>query len=285
MWYLVCLSEYCHLSKAMAPDQQPIRQLHDRFFKAIFSAPAQAIGLIKGCLPKRLQQDLDWSSLMLDPNSYIDDRLKEYYSDLVFRCQFRGGEPVNVVFLLEHKSFVSTFPYLQLLRYMASIWEQQRHHGADKMVPVIPIILYHGKGTWDESPFESYFALPPDQQVEEYLPAFTYLLVNLKTTQDQEIQERFEDLVVSRGLLLMKYIFSPELIDHLEDVFEGLKNAVANQRDVEIVRIFIRYIYYFDNTKAKLVMQKVEELLSDWPYMEGSIADMLIKQGKAEGKA
>ena len=27
------------------------------------------------------------------------------------------------------------------------------------------------------------------------------------------------------------------------------------------------------------------EQLADWPYMEGSIADMLIKQGKAEGKA
>jgi len=101
-------------------DQMPesssgVSQPHDRFFKHLFSDPEKVRSFLQGCLPQEVLDRLDLTQLKADPNSYVDEHLQESYADLVFRCRYGPEEEeVQLVFLLEHKSFVPAYPHLQL---------------------------------------------------------------------------------------------------------------------------------------------------------------------------
>lgn len=59
---------------------------HDNFFKEIFTVLENAIDFLMGILPEDILHELDISSLRLDNNSYVDEELDEFYSDLVYDC-------------------------------------------------------------------------------------------------------------------------------------------------------------------------------------------------------
>ena len=52
---------------------------HDRFFKEILSIKANAFDFVSGILPNTLLEKLDLSTLSIEPNSYIDNKLAESY--------------------------------------------------------------------------------------------------------------------------------------------------------------------------------------------------------------
>ena len=63
---------------------------HDAFFKETFSKREYAADFLAGVLPAPLKQKLDLDSLRLENASYIDERLAEHFSDLVYAYTWRG---------------------------------------------------------------------------------------------------------------------------------------------------------------------------------------------------
>lgn len=92
---------------------------HDKLFKAAFSEKDVVIDFINNFLPTHIKEKIDTSSLSLHPNSYITPVLAEFYSDVIYSCNFGDGE-IEVCILFEHKSYVPEFPHLQILRYLVS---------------------------------------------------------------------------------------------------------------------------------------------------------------------
>ena len=88
---------------------------------------------------------LDLDSLELTKDSFIDKRLRQRYSDLLYRLKFKDGRPGFVYFLLEHKRAPKRFTALQLLRYMVQIWEKTLAQGIGtaELPPIMPVVLYH----------------------------------------------------------------------------------------------------------------------------------------------
>ena len=66
-------------------------QPHDRLFRKVFSEPAEAAGLLRAHVPQWLADTLDWSSLTLMPDSYVDDDLQASESDLLYAVEQRPG--------------------------------------------------------------------------------------------------------------------------------------------------------------------------------------------------
>ena len=112
---------------------------HDKFFKEIFSNKEEAVELLKGSLPKELVKNIDFSTLKADNTSYINEELKENFSDLVYDCMYRGKNEIKISILIEHKSFVPKYPHIQLLKYMLNIWETGIKQ-KKKLIPVVPVI-------------------------------------------------------------------------------------------------------------------------------------------------
>jgi hypothetical protein len=51
---------------------QPMHHPHDKLFKAGFSDPETSAGFLRSQLPPLVVDAIDWSSLCLQPGSFID---------------------------------------------------------------------------------------------------------------------------------------------------------------------------------------------------------------------
>ena len=94
---------------------------HDKFFKETFSVQGNVIDFLQGTFPKEIFDKLDLSALTLDSNTYIDEELKEHFSDIVYSCVCKNTE-LKIALLFEHKSYPVAYPHLQLLKYLLKIW-------------------------------------------------------------------------------------------------------------------------------------------------------------------
>jgi predicted transposase/invertase (TIGR01784 family) len=254
---------------------------HDRFFKLIFSDIPRAVDFIRGSLKGDLKEKIDYTSLELDTSSYVDERLKEVYSDLVFRARLQGeeGKWVKVVFLLEHKSFVPHYPHVQLLRYMLGIWERQIQ-AKEALTPVIAILVYHGQAAWEASDFEADFG-KMDPEIRRRVPLFEYDFVNLHTLGLPEIEAAYTDEVARPAIRLMKFIFSPEAEAQWEAIlryflFEETDRLEQRKR---IMRIFMNYVFSGSNILKKTLMEQ-KSMLEEWGFVEGSAAHIVYEEGR-----
>jgi len=57
---------------------------HDKLFREIESIKENAMDLVQGTFPKNISSKLDIPTMTLDNTSYVDEKLQEYYSDLVY---------------------------------------------------------------------------------------------------------------------------------------------------------------------------------------------------------
>jgi hypothetical protein len=71
---------------------------HDALFKHTFSQPQHAIELFRSLLPAAVVQHIDFDTLRGEPASFIDDKLRARFSDLLFRVRL-AGQPAYLYLL------------------------------------------------------------------------------------------------------------------------------------------------------------------------------------------
>jgi len=129
---------------------------HDTFAREFLSYKQNAVDFFKGILPEKIARNLDLQTLAEDKNNYTDEKLHQYFSDVVYTCRYTGGI-IKLCLLFEHKSFPPRFPHSQLLRYISNIW--QHHAKQGNPIPVmLPILFYHGKMKWMSRPLHYYLS-------------------------------------------------------------------------------------------------------------------------------
>jgi len=84
---------------------------------------------------------------------------------------------LQLYLLFEHKSQQDKHIFVQLLSYMARIYEKQ-----STPAPVLPFVFYHGKKEWRlGTSFQDYLKLKPEdyERLGRYLPNFTFELFDV----------------------------------------------------------------------------------------------------------
>jgi predicted transposase YdaD len=95
--------------------------------------------------------------MSLENTSYLDDEMQKHLSDLVFSVRMgeEGFSTAKVYLLFEHKSSPESLVGLQVLRYMALQWKEMYDQGQIAGgTPIIPIVIYLGRGSWKVRTFE-----------------------------------------------------------------------------------------------------------------------------------
>ena len=94
---------------------------------------------------------MDLDSLELQKDTFVDEELRESYSDLLYSVPFADHQGQRsqgqVYLLLEHKSQSDPMTCFQLLRYIVRIWERRLRNG-QSLCPVFPLVVYHGQEAW-----------------------------------------------------------------------------------------------------------------------------------------
>lgn len=266
----------------MADKPKIITNPHDRFFKKVFSDPDKARDFIVGTLEPTLIQRVDLSTLSLDNTSYIDEKLSQYYSDLVYNCVFGKQTNLRIAFLFEHKSYVPDYPHLQLLRYMLSIWEHNIETD-ESFSPIIPIIVYHGRGAWKTKSFNEYFTGGEiDPVLEKYIPQFDYWLTDMYQMGLVEIQQNYSLDGLRISLAIMKHVFDPKVEDKLLQIFDGVQRLVENEAGKSLIHSIVLYLLRTTDVKLKQIKEVMKELGVQDLALPGSTAWKMIEERNIE---
>jgi predicted transposase YdaD len=240
---------------------------HDIFFKSIFREKENVIDHLSFTLPKSLLPKIDLAAMELDNNSYLDDELKEYFSDIVYKTHYKKEHEVMICFLYEHKSYQPAYIHFQLLRYMLNIWDtvlREKESALKKkkqptgselktVVPlpvVIPVIVYHGQEGWTTRSMYDYF-LNIDRELRAFIPHFSYMLTDLSAYSNEEIKERvFDRAFLKIAFLLMKNVHNIKaLMANLEAILQIGRMYYQEEKGILFLVKVAKYMYSLYNKK------------------------------------
>ena len=256
----------------------PIDNVHDKFFKQSFSRKELVEGLIEELFPKELSQHIDLASLEFSNSSYTDEKLDEYFADVVYQCNYQNDHKVRIALLFEHKSYQEKYPHFQLLRYLLNAWEQDTK---EKREPVltIPIIIYHGKTRWKYQPLVQYFK-KIDNELARFLPDFDYLLFDISQFSDTQILG-FRNKFLALSWLLLKNSRTKSYLINIANSFVELMQSVELQGDVNYIKSV--FLYTLD-TSEHLTKQKIIDIFRSISTQTANITMSIAEALKTEGK-
>ncbi len=258
---------------------------HDKFFKELFGQPDTAADFITNYLPAEVVALLDLTTLTPEKDSFIDEELREHFSDLLYRAQRRAGGELFIYLLFEHKSAPSDWVAFQLLRYQVRFWEQHLAQGAQQLPVILPIVFYHGTTRWTAAPrFQPLVALEGADELRRYVPEYEYLLCDLSAYAVEELKGR---VILRVGLEILKSIFAAQSSERLAELF-GLLIRAQEQSAIEFLRTVLLYLSHAGaRTSAsdlKTALNRAIEQQTDQgePVMQ-TIFDEYIDLGRQKG--
>ena len=113
-----------------------IENPHDKYFKRAMSDLDIVRDFIFNYFPKELKEKIDLKEMKQFKNDAVNNILEENKADLLYKTKLDGKE-AYLYFLFEHKSYLSYKISIQLLKYLAMIWEflwQQKEKGENYLL-------------------------------------------------------------------------------------------------------------------------------------------------------
>ena len=280
---------------------------HDAFFKHYLSQPAVASDFLRHHLPAEVVALLDLQHLRLEKDSFVDEKLRSYFSDLIYTAMTHDANPVAVALLAEHKSYPDDWVDFQVLRYKVGYWvrefeaieaevEKQRAEAKSAaeaglppplrtkarttLTPILVILVYHGKDEWQiplrfarhltgmEDP-----ASPLSQVMGRYVPDFEPHFVNVSAMTDDAIRGEVKTRLM---LTVLKYIFDDRLDGRLGEILAMASEVLRQPSGIEMVMALLRYI-----TRSAVKLNRTEitqQLLAYLPKEGGFLMETLAQE-------
>jgi len=117
---------------------------HDATFRQFLTQPEIARDFMEIHLPAELRAICDLSTLKLESGSFVEDDLRQYFSDVLYSVEtIEGTGYVHV--LIEHQSSPDIHMAFRMTRYAIAAMQRHLDAGHKKLPLVIPILFYVGK--------------------------------------------------------------------------------------------------------------------------------------------
>jgi predicted transposase/invertase (TIGR01784 family) len=259
-----------------------LHQPHDRFFRAVFSDLDSVRDLLRNSLPPQIIQMLDLDSIELSTDSFIDERLSLYQSDILIRVR-TCSSPVLIYVLVDHKSYPDRWAVLQLLVYMVRIWEQElsRHTKLKKLPCIIPVVFYHGARKWVYPlNFASYVA--GTNELKVYIPDFQTLMFNLQSVDLGSLQG---GIAFQVALSAFKHA-GRELRSHIDEMLMSVSKLPTDAKTKAFLSRLFEYILKvggdFNVAVVEEELQSVESDISKEVFM--TLEEQIMERGTIRDK-
>ena len=261
-----------------------IRNPHDAFFRSSLARLDLARDFLEHYLPTEVVAGLDFDGLETLRDSFVDEELADHFSDLLFRVptqdeRGRGGAPIQIAVLLEHKSYPEPQVALQLLRYMVRIWERAVADG-EPLLPTLSVVFYHGRAAWKVEE-DLHGLVPPPAWMTPFVPQFRYHLCDLSQFDDDNLQG---EAALRAMLLTLKYIARDELRERVREIALLLESIAARPGGLDFCRTLLRYLMVGTNKVTERELQlAVTTAWEEGGKLMGTIAETWIERGVQQG--
>lgn len=256
--------------------QQPV---HDALFKQFLTHPENARDFFSVHLPANILPLCDLSTLRLEPASFVERRLRQLHSDVLYSVQMTEGEGY-IYCLIEHQSKPDRLMGFRLMHYaMSAIAHHLKKSPADKTLPlVVPFLFYQGSVcpypysmNWLDG-----FA---DPALAQQLYTRSFPLVDLSVLSDEEI-------LTHKGIALLELVQKHiRTRDGLMAVLPIIAQIINSQHNtIDQVRSVIEYIAYqgYILDESRFFSQLIA-LSPEYKTMLTTIAEQLEQKGIEKG--
>jgi predicted transposase/invertase (TIGR01784 family) len=122
---------------------------HDSFAKQCLSNLAVAKDLLKPHLPPDIVSRINWNTFQLTNKSFVDKKLEQSHSDMVYKCLLDNDKNIYLYTLIEHQSTSEELLAFRMLKYNISLMDQHLNEGHRRLLIILNMCLYAGA----ESPY------------------------------------------------------------------------------------------------------------------------------------
>lgn len=264
---------------------------HDALFRSAFGDPKNAADELRCVLSEAIVRHIDFDSLEQAPGAFIDDKLKEFQSDLLYRANI-GGREGYVYLALEHQSTAPRDMSFRLLRYMVHVWQMHREQQpkAPYYPLVIPVVIHHSAAGWTAPRRFSELLDPLVKEVPELAamtPDFEFALDDISHKTDAELQARAMGYFPQLALWALRDSRNGEhLLLHMTAWKRAFGEVSAAPNGREALGLIFRYIALvaddlsFDRIIAEA--RKIDPITEETAM---TIAETLRAEGEAKGRA
>ncbi|RQD63192.1 MAG: transposase [Desulfonatronovibrio sp. MSAO_Bac4] len=260
---------------------------HEGMFLKIFKNLDNTKHFLKEHMSQEIQKRFDLDTLRLEPTTYVDEKLKKHYSDLVFSADLIGydKEIAKIYLLFEHKSSPEPMTGVQILKYMALQWlELQEQHMLinGKLPPIIPVVIYQGQeNTRKMHPSFHDLVDMPSEAFRTYIPDFSFAFLNVRGMDEAKVQEK---ILLKFYVEIIKMQNDPNIREFPPRLVRGLLESLEQRTALEYIEIFFKYLVKSSGYLNQEDYKKALELLPEGgeKIME-TLADQWLRQGKHEG--
>ena len=218
------------------------RLKHDGLAKKILSDPIAAQEFLNYYLPASCKSLLDLDTIKIEKESFVEEDLKQKFSDLVCSIKTKNNQQAFVYALIEAEVSPKYWTAFKLWKYIFLLLERHKTKEKSKLPLVIPIVLYHGnrpftvpKNLWD---------LFSEPSLAKELMGGDYQLVDIYAMPDNEIKKK-----AHLGMMeyFMKYVHTRDMLKLWDEFLENFKSCIV--LDKEKSYLYIRSFLWYSDSK------------------------------------
>ena len=179
---------------------------HDATFRHFLTQPEIARDFMELHLPAELRAICDLSTLKLESGSFVEDDLRQYFSDVLYSLKTTAGDGYIHV-LVEHQSTPDKHMAFRLVRYAVAAMQRHLDAGHKKLPLVIPVLFYTGRRS--PYPYSTRWLDEFDNpELAEKLYGSAFPLVDVTVISDDEIMNHRSMAALT---LLQKHIHQRDI--------------------------------------------------------------------------
>jgi predicted transposase YdaD len=244
---------------------------------------------LRELLPTAIREAVAWNTLARERGSFVDKRLADRHSDLLFRARLRTGKFAIMYFLLEHQSTSDPAMPQRALAYESRMWDRLvKKHPRAGLAPVIAVLVSHVPGGWKAArSFEELFdpEVMAISGLAALVPRFSMIVEDLARRSNADLAARplgtFQKLAL---WLLRDARDSVRLLNSFDvwmPVMLRLERTRSGRDSLEV--LFTYMFQVIDPMKHEELRAKIRTLGSRSEEVAMTIAEYLRKEGRKEG--
>ncbi len=262
---------------------------HDNLFKSAMADLRVARDFFEHHLPPAVLAAIDFNTLKLSSNTYVDIVLSDSASDILYQVTM-AEKPAYLYLLCEHQSSVDPLMPFRLWQYIVGIWsdhlkqsKKKKKAGSNKKVLlplVIPMVFYHGPGPYTGPRHIRSLIEGPSELVEQFFGPLH--LIDTHELADKDLREQRWAGIMT---FVMKHIYVRDIAVLLKPLIAMLQQLACESDSTEYKATLLHYLVNTgDTAEPEVFVQAIEQGLSA-SQGEGvmTIASRLIDIGVQEG--
>ncbi|EHU7154893.1 Rpn family recombination-promoting nuclease/putative transposase [Salmonella enterica] len=248
---------------------------HDGLFKLFLREPDTARDFLAVHLPADIRVQVRLDTLKLEPGSFVDQKLRELHSDVLYSVETAEGHAGYIYCLVEHQSTADRMMAWRMMRYSMAVMDAHLKKGNDTLPVVVPLLFY--QGTVRPYPYSTdwmdCFDAPALAREVYSRP---WPLVDVSVMEDSDLQSHRRMALLE---LVQRDIRHRDAASLLRDVVQLIRLAGNTREQVEAVLCYIIY----NGMTSERITPFLYELAGEIPEYKELIMGTIAQQLKEEG--